>query len=87
MREAWDAAESFYFPHEYLKRDGTYDTQRELGEALAEAARETDLNPQPHFTEADQMQAKSNWLVVVLTGLAAALLCFALVESAKSLHH
>jgi len=27
------------------------------------------------------MQAKSNWLVVVISGLAAALLCFALVES------
>lgn len=83
MREAWDAAESFDFPHEYLKRDGSYDTQRELGETLAEAARQGDLNPQPHFTEADQMQTKSNWLVVVITGLAAALLCFALVESAN----
>ena len=83
MREAWDAAESFDFPHEYLKRDGSYDTQRELGEALAEAARQGDLNPQPYFIEADQMQAKSNWLVVVITGLAAALLCFALVESAN----
>jgi hypothetical protein len=81
MREAWDAAESFYFPREYLKRDGSYDTQRELGEALAEAARQRDLNPQPHFAESDQMQAKSNWLVVVITGLAVALLCFTLVES------
>jgi hypothetical protein len=84
MREAWDAAESFYFPREYLKRDGSYDTQRELGEALAEAARQSDLNPTPHFTEADQMQVKSNWLVVVITGLAAALLCFTIVESVQS---
>jgi hypothetical protein len=80
MREAWDAAESFYFPHEYLRRDGSYDTQRQLGEAMAEAARQQDLNPEPHFTEADQMQAKSNWLVGVITILAAALLCFTLVE-------
>jgi hypothetical protein len=84
MREAWDAAESFYFPREYLKRDGSYDTQRELGEALAETARQSDLNPTPHFTEADQMQAKSNWLVGVITGLAAALLCFTLVESVQN---
>jgi hypothetical protein len=81
MREAWDAAESFYFPHEYLKRDGAYDTARELGEALAEAARQRDLNPQPHFEEADKMQTKSNWLIVVITVLAVALLCFTLVES------
>lgn len=81
MREAWDAAESFYFPREYLKRDGTYDTQRELGEALAETARQKDLNPQPHFSEADQSQTKSNWLIGVITGLAIALLCFTLVES------
>ncbi len=81
MRDAWDAAESFYFPREYLKRDGSYDSQRELGEALAEAARQQDLNPQPHYEEADKMQAKSNWLIVVITVLTVALLCFTLVES------
>lgn len=81
MREAWDTAESFYFPHEYLKRDGSYDSQRELGETFAEAARQKDLNPQPHYEEADTMQAKSNWLIVVITFLAVALLCFTLVES------
>ncbi|MBI1877166.1 MAG: hypothetical protein HYR94_02850 [Chloroflexi bacterium] len=85
MREAWDAAMSFYFPREYLKRDGSYDTQRQLGEAMSEAARQNDLNPTPHFTEADQMQVKSNWLVVIITGLAVALLCFTLVESAHSI--
>lgn len=81
MREAWDVAQSFYFPREYLKRDGAYDTQRELGEALAETARQRDLNPQPHFAESDQSQTKSNWLIGVITGLAVALLCFTLVES------
>lgn len=81
MREAWDAAESFYFPHEYLRRDGSYDSERQLGEAIAEAARHQDLNPAPHFVEADQMQVKSNWLIGVITILAAALLCFTLVES------
>jgi hypothetical protein len=81
MREAWDAAESFYFPREYLKRDGDYDTQRELGEAFAEAARQRNLNPQPSFTESDLNQSKSNWLIGVITILAVALLCFTLVES------
>lgn len=84
MREAWDAAQSFYFPREYLKRDGTYDTQRELGEALAETARQKDLNPAPHFAESDQSQTKSNWLIGVITGLAVALLFFTLVESVSS---
>ena len=81
MRESWDAAESFYFPREYLQRDGSYDTQRQLGEAMAEAAREQDLNPEPHFAESDQMQTKSNWLVGVITVLALALLSFTIVES------
>ena len=81
MREAWDAGESFYFPYEYLNRDGSYDTERELGEALAEEARQRDLNPQPHYEEADKMQAKSNWLIVIITVLALSLLCFSLVES------
>lgn len=82
MREAWDAAESFYFPREYLKRDGTYDTQRQLGEAMAEAARERDLNSNPHFSEADTMQIKSNSLIGVITILALSLLSFTIVETA-----
>jgi hypothetical protein len=81
MREAWDAAGSFSFPYQYLRPDGSYDTERELGEALAEEARQRDLNAQPHFAEADKMQAKSNWLIVVITVLAVALLCLTLVES------
>lgn len=81
MREDWDAAESFNFSREYLKRDGSYDTQRYLGEAMAEAARERDLNPTPHFTEADTMQAKSNSLIGVITLLAVSLLLFTIVES------
>lgn len=85
MREAWDAAESFYFPREYLKSDGTYDTQRQLGEAMSEAARERDLNPTPYFNEADMMQVKSNSLIGVITVLALSLLSFTLVESVDRL--
>lgn len=84
MRDAWDAAESFYFPREYLARNGSYDSERELGEVFAEAARQKDLNPAPYYEEADQMQARSNWLIVVITILAVGLLCFTLVESLSS---
>ncbi|MEW5960767.1 MAG: hypothetical protein AB1801_23830 [Chloroflexota bacterium] len=84
MREAWDTAESFYFPREYLKRNGSYDTERELGETFAEAARQKDLNPQPYYDEADKMQTRSNRLIMVITGLAVGLLCFTLVESLNS---
>jgi hypothetical protein len=69
------------FSREYLKRDGAYDTQRYLGEAMAEAARERDLNPTPHFTEADTMQVKSNSLIGVITMLTVSLLSFTIVES------
>ncbi len=84
MRNAWDTAEAFYFPRRYLNRDGTYNADRELGEAWAEAAREKDLSPEPHFQEANRMQAKSNWLVVVVTVLAMSLLAHTLAETLES---
>jgi len=80
MREAWDTAESSSFPHRYLNRDGTYNTQRELGEAWADAARKKDIYPDPHFQTADRMQSKSNWLIVIVTALAGALVAYTVAE-------
>lgn len=84
MTEAWDSAELYYFPREYLKLDGAYDTQRELGEAFAEAARKIDVNPEPSFKESDTFMTKSNQLVAILTALAVALVLFTMVETVEN---
>jgi uncharacterized Tic20 family protein len=80
MRAAWNTAETFYFPKRYLNRDGTYNVQRELGEAWADAARKKDLNPEPHFAQSLRMQQKTKWLVVLITVLAVSLLMHTLAE-------
>lgn len=79
-QEAWNTAEVAVFPRNFLKRNGAYDTERELGEAWADASREIDLDPQTHFQEADQQQTKSNRLLGILTVLAVALIFFTLAE-------
>jgi len=76
--EAWDlaTANQYFFPSRYLDREGNYDTQRQLGEAWAEAGLGKDLNPEPHFTEADRLRIRANWLVGTITALAGALLLY-----------
>jgi hypothetical protein len=84
MSEAWDLAteiQGSFFPNRYLKPDGSYDTQRELDEAWADAAQQKDLNPDPHFARADRMRAKSTTLIVLLIALAVALWCYTLAET------
>jgi uncharacterized Tic20 family protein len=81
MRQAWATAETFYFPKRYLNRDGSYNVQRELGEAWAEAARKKDLNAEPHFAQSMRMQQKTNWLIVIITVLAVSLLAHTLAET------
>ena len=69
-----------FFPARYLQRDGSYAVQRELGEAWAQAGQAMDLEPDPHFVEADQMRQKTNWLVAIFVALAFSLLFYALAE-------
>jgi hypothetical protein len=80
--EAFDSASAIedFFLSQYLNRDGSYNTQRELGEAWAEAGKKKDLNPEPHFQEADRLRAKANYLVGVLIGLGLALVCYTMAE-------
>jgi hypothetical protein len=69
------------FPNKFLKRDGSYDLQGELGEMWADAAKQKDLNPAAHFSLFLKLQKKSNWFLADLTILAIALVFFSLVES------
>ncbi len=38
-----------FFPQHYLNRDGSYDAERQMGEAWAQAKQNTDLDAQQHF--------------------------------------
>ena len=88
MRESWDLAtelQGSFFDSRYLDpQDGSYDTQRELEGLFADAARQSDVNPEPHLARADRMRAKSTTLIGLLTVLAASLLSFTLAESTTS---
>ncbi len=82
--EAWDLAtelqESDFFVSRYLDPDGNYDTAQELEESWADAARQEDLNPDPHFSAGDRLRTKSTTLVSLLIPLTAALWLFTLAE-------
>ncbi|MBP7962775.1 MAG: hypothetical protein KBG20_00405 [Caldilineaceae bacterium] len=67
-----------FFLTRYLTRDGVYDKKRQLGEAWAEAAQRVDLDPFPHFAEADQWQAKTEALVALFIVLSLSLLLLTL---------
>jgi hypothetical protein len=85
--EAWDVATTNqgFFPNRYLDEQGNYDIQRELGEAWAEAQQIKDLNPEPHFAEADHLRSKANWLVGAIIILSIALLFYTLAEGMSSM--
>lgn len=82
--ESIAATDRLFFPNRYLNRDGSYAGDRQIGEAWAEASQIQDLDPAPHFEEADQARLKTNWLVGIFIGLAISLLFFTLAEG---LHH
>ncbi|HJW82710.1 MAG TPA: hypothetical protein VJ754_00250 [Anaerolineae bacterium] len=84
--DAWDLAveiQGGFFLPRYLDPDGSYDTQREIDEAWADAAQQKDLNPEPHFADADRLRGKSTTMVILLVPLTVALLGFTLAESMK----
>jgi len=75
------ATDEVFFPSRYLNRDGSYAVQRELAEAWAQADQTLDLDPAPHFAEANKQLAKRKWLVSLFIAVPAALLCLSLSQS------
>jgi hypothetical protein len=69
------------FRQRFLNRDGSYSVQRQLGEMWADASKQRDLNPEPQFTEADRLRAKSGSLLAAVGVLALALVFYTLIES------
>lgn len=70
-----------FFPSRYLNPDGTYNSDRERGENLAEAAETKDLNAQARFDAANAWREKSLLLVGALFLLAISLWLFAAAET------
>lgn len=68
------------FSRRFLNEDGSYNLKREFGETWAEAGQSADLDPAPHFDQADGYHSKSNTLVMVFIVQAFALLFFTLAE-------
>ena len=59
------AASQRFFPVRYLNRDGSYNKERELGESWAQASQTMDLNPQPHFDQADDLRIRYTQLMLL----------------------
>jgi hypothetical protein len=80
--EAADLAgtSQLFFPARYLNRDGSYNIERELGEAWAQAGQRNDLNSQPYFDRADAQRTKAIILIAVIIGLTISLLFYTLAE-------
>ncbi len=82
---SWDQTlvDNGFFETRYLRSDGTYDVQRQLGELEAEDALKQDTDPDPHFAQADLMRAKANLLVGMLIIMAFALWFYTLASEIK----
>lgn len=83
--EAFDQASisQLFLVTRYLDNEEQYDGQSELAEAWADAARWQDLNPEPHFAQADQLRDQSNRLVGTLVVFAMALWFCTLASAVK----
>jgi hypothetical protein len=81
--DSWGIAyglQSIFFPSRYLRPDGTYDSEREMEELLADEQRARDSRPEVHFSEGDNLRAKSNLLVQMLILLGISFWFFTLAQ-------
>ena len=72
-----------FFPSRYLNRDGSYAVQREVGETWAQAQQVADLNPSPHFDQADFLRSRARSRTLTFILLAMSLFFF---TGAEGLH-
>ncbi|HLF91107.1 MAG TPA: hypothetical protein VI451_19335 [Anaerolineales bacterium] len=83
QRQVWGMATGLqynFFPPRYLNPDGTYNTQREFDEELAEAAQRDELNPDSYFQLSDSLRTKGMLFAGVLIVLAVAFWFFNAAE-------
>jgi hypothetical protein len=81
--DSWGIAygvQSMFFPSRYLLPDGTYDSQRETDELLADEQRARDTRAEVHYAESSQLRRKSNLLVQMLIPLGISFWFFTLAQ-------
>lgn len=81
--DSWGIAyglQSIFFPSRYLRPDGTYDSEREMEELLADEQRARDTRPDAHYAEADRLRVKANLLVQMLILLGISFWFFTLAQ-------
>lgn len=81
--DAWGIAyglQSLFFPSRYLRPDGTYDSQREMDELLADEQRIRDTRSEVHYEEGSRLRRKSNLLVNILILLGTSFWLFTLAQ-------
>jgi len=70
-----------FFPTRYLDENWQYDYEREIGQTIAQAGRERDLEPDGHFARANDWRAKSVAFIATLVLMGISLLLFAIAET------
>ncbi|GEM_PF-1694986 len=80
------ATSQMFFSSRYLNRDGSYNAERDLGEAWAQAAQSLDLNPKYYFDIAVVKQAKEIVLGGAFVWLAISMLFFTIAEMLNPSH-
>lgn len=81
--DSWGIAyglQALFFPSRYLLPEGTYDSQRERDELLADAQRAADTRSDLHFEEGDKLRRKANLLVGMLIALGISFWFFTLAQ-------
>lgn len=81
--DAWGIAyglQAEFFPARYLLPDGTYDSQRELDEAWADARQKQDTRSDLYASRADTLRNKANLLAGMLIVLGVSFWFFTLAQ-------
>jgi hypothetical protein len=70
-------------PEQYLDRDEQLDDQRDLGENIAQSSFDKDIEPQPHFANADVSRQKARGLFGAVRLLGVTALGLTIVDALK----
>lgn len=69
------------FPNKFMDRNEKYHTDSEVGEYVAAEAKTRDLDPDPHFKQAEVLRAKAENLLLRVVFMSLGLVCLTLVET------
>lgn len=72
-------------PPAYLDRDEKLDRQRDLGENIAQASINKDVQPEQHFSVAETSEQKAQWLLADLILLGVVLVLLTLADAIQNL--